>query len=222
MADVEISVRGQSARALMPEVAHVRAGIGSLSAEPADSYDLVVASTNRVVDAAKRRHDAEAGPVLAWSTERVQTWVDRHSGHHRLPPAYHASVRVDVTFADFRELSTWLGECAEIDGFNIEWVSWDLREAHRQDVLAELRVEAVQDARRRAQQYADGLDLGPVQVRAVADQGMLPDASGVYPAREVGEPMAAMSRVAPDMELRPKEIDLYADVEARFVADGGA
>lgn len=222
MADVESAVRGGSLLTAMPEVAHVRAGVGSLSADPAESYDLVVANTSRIAAAVKRRYDAEAGPVLAWSTQSVQTRVDRDRGHRRLPPAYHASVRIDVTFSDFREVSTWLAECAEIDGFNVEGMSWDLREARRQELLAQLRGESVQDARHKAQQYADGLGLGPVQVRAVADQGMLPDLPGRRTAHGTVAPRAAAGTVEPDMELRPEEIELFAQVEARSVADGGA
>lgn len=222
MAEVEISVRGQARRGIMPECARVRASVGSLSAEPGESYDLVVTSTGRVEDAAKRRYDAEAGPVTEISVERIQTWLDRDSDHHRLPPAYHASVRMDVTYSDFRELSTWQAECAEIDGFAVDWVVWDLTDEHRRWVQAELETEAVQEALRKAQQCADALSLGAVQVRTVADQGKLRDAHGTYTAREPGEPMPAIGSAAADHELKPKEIDLYVDVEARFVAEEAA
>ena len=81
----------------------------------------------------------------------------------------------------------------------------------------------MQDAARRAQEYADALGLGPVRPVAVADAGML--SQGISPMGGSG-PAAYLRMAAKDaggggaeLELSPEDIEVSAEVDARFVAD---
>src|SRR5690606_16761492 len=107
-------------------------------------------------------------------------------------------------------------------GLAIEGVDWTLTDAHRDELLVEVRTGAVEDARTKAEVYAAALGLGSVSVLAVADAGMLGD--GRHPVGGGGrDPLPgvrsfAMSGSAPDVELSPHPITVTADVDARFLA----
>jgi uncharacterized protein YggE len=103
-------------------------------------------------------------------------------------------------------------------GFRVGHVEWALTTDRRDDLLRGVRTEAVKDAARRAQQYADALGLGEVRPLAIADSGMLGTASragGGYEIAPVGRAMSVGS--APEIEFEPEDIEVSATVDARFV-----
>ena len=90
---------------------------------------------------------------------------------------------------------------------------WALTDAKRLRVERKTRQQAVRDARRRAQDYADALDLGTVQVRTVSDPGVGgPGQRKVMMASAVTDSIGG----APDVSLRPDDVDIEAHVEATF------
>lgn len=169
-------------------------------------------------------HDADAGPIVAWSSDRMQTWSSRpwNQDGEQLPLVHHAQIGFDAEFADFTALGRWLSSSATIDGLAIEGVEWTLTDAHLDELFVEVRTAAVADARAKAEVYARALGLTRVSVLAVADAGMLGE--GLHPVVGGGHenaPVAralAMSRSAPEVELSPRPITVAADVDARFLA----
>jgi uncharacterized protein YggE len=80
------------------------------------------------------------------------------------------------------------------------------------------RQKAVRDAKRRAQDYADALDLGTVRVRRISD----PDLSERPMEKMIlARSMAVSADGAPAFELRPEEITIAAEVEATFTVPAG-
>lgn len=159
------------------------------------------------------------GPVTWWSAQDLRTWSSRpwNQDGKQLPLVYHAQVRVDVRFRDFTALSRWVAQHTnETEGFGVGRVEWTLTDDRRKELLRQVRTEAVQDAARRAQQYADALDLGAVRPVAIADAGML--GSGMARGRSAEMDLMAAPGSAPDVELAPDEIKVSAAVDARFVA----
>jgi uncharacterized protein YggE len=121
-------------------------------------------------------------------------------------------VGVTAEFNDFAELSRWIVGAAEVAGVRVEWIDWDLTPDRRTDIERRARQDAVRDAQRRAQDYADALDLGPVKIRTISDEGI----------RQ--EPMmagAAMRSSAPEssLDLTPEPIDIDVAVEASFAIE---
>jgi uncharacterized protein YggE len=78
----------------------------------------------------------------------------------------------------------------------------------------------VQDAARRAQEYADALGLGKVRPVAIADAGML--GGGLRPMAGGGAEymrMASAKDSGGELELSPEDIEVSVEVDARFVAE---
>ena len=221
----DITVRGSFTALHPPERGTVRAAISFEGSEMEATYDEVARELEAVKTSVLRLTDGAESPVTWWSADQLRTWSTRpwHEKGKQLPLVHHASVGVEVKFRDFAELSRWVGEhVAGTEGFSVSGVRWTLVATHREQVVAEVRANAVADAVTRAQQYADALGLGPVRPVAIADPGMLginaPTGGGHADVMAV--PAGAPRGGGPDVELFPQDIRVSATVEARFVADG--
>jgi len=218
----EFTVRGSHSAFHRPERGTARVTLGFEGPALQPVYDRVVGDLEAVRTSVDALHDPERGPVTWWATQHVRTWAQRpwNKDGKQLPLVHHASVGVEVKFRDFAVLARWVGQhVAETAGFRLDGVTWALTEAKRLDLERAARTRAVQAAARRAQEYADALDLGPVRAVAVADAGMLGE--GIAP---LGGGSGAYLRMAAaesgaELELSPEDIEVAAAVDARFVVD---
>jgi len=128
-----------------------------------------------------------------------------------------ATVSIAATFTDFDDLAAWVGWSAGVPGLGVAHIAWALTDATRLAAERGTRIEAVRDAKRRAQDYADALGLGPVAVRSISDPGTGgPGMPKVMMARAMSDPGGP-----PQISLRPDEVEIQSQVEATFVAGGG-
>jgi len=218
MADVTITVRGSHSMMLPPQQATVYASVSADGPAPEPVLRVVAAVLAEVRASLSARHDTGAGPVTRYSVEQI------HKGAHRpynqdgrqLPLVHTASASVAATFTDFDDLAAWIEHAASMDGVGINHIQWALTDGDRLAAERRARQEAVRDARTRAQDYADALDLGSVEVRTVSDPG----------ASAPGRVMMARAMPAPDggsfeISLRPEDVEVEAQVEATFAVPDG-
>jgi len=215
MTDVAITVRGTHSVTLPPQQATVYATVSADGPAAEPVLQLVVATLADVNASLQSRHDPAGGPVTRYAVEQI------HKGAHRpynqdgrqLPLVHTASATVTATFTDFADLAAWIEQVAGLDGVGINHIEWALTGDRRQAVEREARQEAVRDARRRAQDYADALELGPVVVRTVSDPGLSgPEQPKIMMARAMAG--------APEIALRPEDVEIAAQVEATFAVPG--
>lgn len=222
MADVEITVRGSHDAKAAPERANVRVRVVRDGPDAEQVIGDAATIAERVRSAVTQLLDPETGPVVTWSSDRMQTWSSRpwNQDGAQLPLVHHAQLGFDVEFADFTVLGRWLSDIAVLDGVVVDGVEWTLTDEHRDALVREVRAGAVADARAKAEVFAEALGLGRVTVLAVADAGMLGD--GIRPVTGgEGTPRGrafAMAAGAPAVEFEPRPITVSADVDARFLA----
>ncbi|BBZ74939.1 hypothetical protein MANY_02760 [Mycolicibacterium anyangense] len=216
MSDVEINVRGAHSVTLPPELGTVHVTLALEGPAPEPVFLAVTTALTEVKASLEARHQTGQGPVTRYSVDQVRMGSHRpwHKDGKKLPLVHTASVSVEATFADFDVLSVWVASAVGVEGLSISHLEWDLTETRRLEVERATRRHAVQDARRRAQDYADALDLGTVVVRSISDTGL---------NRPAPTPRAAMlAQAAPqgggdEFSLRPQDVDVDAEVEATFV-----
>lgn len=220
MTTVEITVRGSHAVTLPPEQATVFATVSAEGAQPQPVFDAVATALASVTASLADRHHVKRGPVRNFVVDQI-----RRGSHHpfnrdgeQLPLVHTAQVSITATFTDFDELSAWAGWSAGVPGMGIGHIDWGLTDATRMRAERKTRQKAVRDACRRAQDYADALDLGKVTVRTVSDPGIGggPVQRKVMMARSVGDAMGT----APEVTLRPDDVQIEAQVEATFTVRG--
>lgn len=219
MAPVEISVRGSHSVTLPPEQATVYAGLTAEGPAAQPVVDAVATGLAEVTDSLTSRHDETAGPVTAFTVEQVRRGSHRPFDRdgRQLAPVHTAAVSITATFTDFGDLAAWVEWSAGVPGLAVNHIDWALTDAERIRVERAVRQEAVRDAKRRAQDYADALDLGRVRVRTISDPGV-----GGPAMRKVMMASAVSDTGAPPhIALRPDEVEISAQVEATFRVDGG-
>ena len=217
----EITVHGAATAHEPPERGIVHATVAYEGPDMEPVYERVARDVEAVKQSVDALRSGENGAVTRWSAQTIRTWSTRpwNEKGKQLPLVHHARVELEVEFGDFTALSRWLA--AHIDatpGVHVSHVQWTLTTERREELLKQVRTEAVKDAARRAQQYADALELGDVRPIAIADSGLLGTGSRTGGEREIGL-MAAPRSVgsAPEIEFEPQDIKVSATVDARFV-----
>ncbi|WP_059021100.1 SIMPL domain-containing protein [Mycobacterium sp. M26] len=217
MSDVEIHVRGAHSVTVPPERGTVHVTLALEGPAPEPVFRAVSSSLAEVKATLEARHHPDQGPVTRYSVDQVRMGSHRpwHKDGKKLPLVHSASVTVEATFADFDALAAWVASAAGVEGLSISYLDWELTDSRRLALERATRQHAVQDARRRAQDYADALELGAVTVRSVSDPGL---------NRPAPAPRAAMlAQAAPpgggaeEFALRPQDVEVSAEVEATFV-----
>ena len=220
MALVQITVRGTHTVTVHPEQATVHAMLSGEGRSAESVFQAVAARLAEVRNSLECRHQPKNGPVTRYVIDQIRIGSHRpfHPDGGQLPPVHTASVSITATFTDFDDLAAWIRWCAPIDRLGITYIDWALTAATRRKVERKTRQQAVRDARRRAQDYADALDLGAVEVSSISDPGLGgPVQRTVLMAGASAAPAAGPG----DFALRPDAVEVAAEVEAVFIVHGG-
>lgn len=217
---VDIHVRGSHTAELPPTRATVHATVSQDGPDPAPVFAAVTASLGVLRSSIEVLHHRDNKAVTWFAIDQVRLGSHRpwNSDREQLPLVHNATVSVTVRFRDFDALGRWVSANAGLAGLNVGAVDWTLTRRSRLRAERRARQEALRDARRRAQDYADALGLGKVRVRTVSDPGL---AGPVQRKVMLAGAMAAAPAGPPEIDLRPKDVEVHAEVEATFVADGG-
>ena len=215
MSAIEINVRGSHTVTLPPERATVHASLAMEGPDPEPVFRAVEATLADITRSIASLHHPKRGPVTWYSVEQVRMSAHRpwNSDGIQLPLVHSASVTITAKFSDFDELAKWVSANAGADGLGISHIDWALTEAKRTDVERRTRQKAVRDAKRRAQDYADALDLGSVRVRSISDPGT----SRPVAAKRMAMMADGAGGGTPALTLRPEDVEIGAEVEATFV-----
>ncbi len=161
--------------------------------------------------------------VGVWSSDQVRVYSHRpwDADGKRGAMVHVARVQVGAEFTDFERLSGFLDFWSGTDGVEIAGVSWDVSAKNRRAYETEVRKAAVDDAVAKAQSYANAVRRGKVVALQLADPGMLnhhvESASALPMLAKAG--FTDSAGVGPELDLRPDEIIIHIDVDARFQAD---
>ena len=218
-----ITVQGHFTAWYPAERATVRLAVGVDGDERESVLASATAAVQTLTESVKKLHDADAGPVTWWSSDRIRVWAQRpwNTEGKQLPPVHHAAISVTVKFKDFDVLADWLTEAATVPGVEVSGIEWALTDAKRVSVTTEVRSRAVKDAADKARVFAQAIGLGQLTAVAIADPGMLgvsgsddPSAPTMLRALAVGP---ADHGGAP-LGFTPEDIEVAASVDARFEA----
>ena len=218
MPETVITVQGGHDAYYPAERATVTVAIAFEGPERAGVVARTTAGTQALVAGIRDRHHPERGPVTWFSSDRIQVWSHRpfNDKGEQVPLVHHAQTTTRAKFRDFDELAGWVERAAAYPGVRVDGIEWALTEQTRQAAISEVRTRAVEEARAKAQTYADALGLSGLRCVAIADPGLLGD-TGATP----GYQPAAFSRQAKEnggLAFTPEDIAVSAAVDARFVA----
>jgi uncharacterized protein len=210
---VTISVRGESHVDVPPELGTVHLAVRATDRDATTAYERVLRRTADLSAELTNLH--ESGLVLRWSVDPVSRWEDHEPTSSRRLHEVRQTVR--FTMPNREHIADWLSTSADDDSLEIHGVDWSLTDETTHRLLREVRAAALSDARARAQDYADAAGLGRPQLTALSDTGLLDGAGG---AELFGARLRSGSGDDLGQSVRPEDIRVTAEVEARFTAIG--
>ncbi|WP_157155473.1 MULTISPECIES: SIMPL domain-containing protein [unclassified Diaminobutyricimonas] len=219
MTETIITVKGRFSSAYPPERARVELSVSFEGSDRDSVFEGTTVAADLVRDEITDLHDHTHGPVTAWTSDSVHVWSHRPWSEEgrRLNPVFHAAMAFSATFNDFEALARFIERVAVIDGVTVGAIDWTLTDARRTAVTAEVRSRAVKDAVAKASVYAQSIGLASVRAIAIADPGMLGDQTLATTARFEAD-MLRMTGAGGELQFRPEDIEVIAEVDARFVA----
>lgn len=209
---VTISVRGESQVDAPAELGTVHVTVHASDRDGKAAYERVL---RRSADlSAELTNLQDSGVVLRWSVDPVSRWWNSEPKSSRRQHGVRQTVR--FTMPGPEHVADWLGAAADDETLDSHGVEWSLTDETSGRLLREVRAAAVADARARAQDYADAAGLGSPRLTALADTGLLSDSGG----REAFSPRLRSHSAVHELgqTVRPEDIRVSAEVEARFVA----
>ncbi len=223
MPDTVITVRGEYTARHDAERALVSASVSLDGPEREPLVEAVVASAELLTASLRELREAPDAAVASWSSDRIRVWADRpwNDRGEQLPLVHHAVLDVRAEFRSVDALATWVERAVTGDGVTVDGIRWDLTEAKRSALTAEVRSRAVRDAVDKATVIANSIGLGTVRAVAIADPGMLGEGGG---GAEAPRPafaraaLAAADTTGPALSFTPELIEVTAAVDARFHA----
>lgn len=222
MSPTTISVRGRSTSRHSPERAIVHLAVRFDGSERQKTLDTTLRAAERLREDLEAQHDDATGPVVRWAGESIQVWGERpwNEAGKQLPLVYHATAGFTVEWNDFGAMSDWVAGAAATDGIQLGRIEWRLTEESRRQAEETIRAEAVADALAKARGYATALGLGTVEPSELADVGLLDahSAPAFVGARMMAMDSSGAAESGPELRLEPEDIEVSAEVEARFIA----
>ena len=224
-AETIITVQGTASDWFDAERATVNVTVSHDGPKREPVFEATTTVGAQVTAALKELEAAHA--ITRWSSDRVSVWSNRpwNNEGKQLAPVYYAALAASARFQDFDALSAFVEQFATVTGVTIASISWDLTEEKRLAVTTEIQTKAVQDAVVKATTYARAGGLTTVTPVAIADPGMLGDASsgggGPQPMARGGSAkmmMAMDTQGGSQLTFTPDKIEVSAAVDARFLA----
>ncbi len=210
-----ITTAGESNLDVDPELAELYL---TIAAQEPDRTLAVRKVTERAAQA-KVVLDSYSAAIERTETGGVSVYPQYKDGNNRII-GYQASLSSTVRVTDFAVLGEMLGALGRCDGASFHGPNWRLRDNSEHYRAA--RLAAVEDALRRARDYAAALGTQVTGLIELADSGLL---SGGNADHGGGSMMmargfagaAGMSDAAqPAFDLQPARQSVTARIEARF------
>ncbi len=191
-----------TARAKQPSAAESERALAELTTRTDEVLDRFVSIISGTSTAA-----LSIRPNSYWHPETGRTVIDGHVGERG----------VRITIADPAQVGSLIRALYDAASVEVSGPDWELAEDN--PVPAQIRRDAAQDARQRAEQYADGLGLSVGGVAFVREPGIPAEPPGV--ARALAFQADAELASGPTIELSAAEIRLSTSVEVGFRIEPG-
>jgi uncharacterized protein len=224
MTETLITVRGDYSARFPAERATAAVAVSTDGADRAAVFAQATDAAETVRASIAALHNGDDGPVTWWSSDAVsisnyRPWSPEGK---QLDIVYTAAIGFRATFNDFAALALWVDHIATVAGVSVSGIDWALTEATREAATADVRRRAVADAVAKATTFAEAISLSTVTAIAIADPGMLGNASsaggGDIEPRMMSKASMDAGSASMGLSLRPEEIEVSSAVDVRFSA----
>lgn len=223
MAPIKINVTGSSTIHEPPERAVLTFQAQSEGAAADEVSRQVTSTANQLQQTLHElKTDTSTGtpPITTFKTSSMHSWTERprdRDGNSK-PHIYHAQVRFQATFHDFKKLGSVAGHLAALPTVGISNITWQLTPETERRLSTHTRKSAMKDAIEKAEELASvvGRAVEPVDV-SNSDGG-----SGYYPGNRKRAPAlrcmygGSMDDENEELDLTPEDVELTTSLDVVF------
>lgn len=211
-----VTVRGEVVLEVEPEIARVSVTIAARDSDRAKALRLLNERGRGIDDIVRTFGDAV--DKVETAAVHVSPQLKNRKPQEKIS-GYVATVHHTLTVVDFTRLGELIAMIADQDLVEVAGPWWGLRPdsaTHRR-----ARMQATQDAVRRARDYAEAVGSALVGLVALADAGLMSEMPGPVAPLAMAAAMGPMRSRAPapeafTFEITPVKQVVRASVEARF------
>lgn len=202
----QLSVSGRGEAVAVPDMATINLGVTAQEATAAEALDATSKVAARII-ARLEAFEIAARDVQTsgLSLQPVYTRYDRDNGRPPEITGFRASNQVTVRVRDLDILGDVLGAVTGDGANSLDGLSFGVTE--EEPLLDEARRDAVADARRKAELYAEAAGVSLGRVLSISEQGG---------GRPVPMPMAEMRMAADSVPIAQGETGFSAQVSLVF------
>lgn len=200
-----VAVRGEVTRDVFPEIAHL--GV-TVSARDGDRQRTLTRLAQRSEDL-RTALDRYGDAIERRESSRLVIWPETRRSGERVR-TYNGSLTTTVTIADFTVLGELVLRLADQEMTSVSGPWWSLRPGSQ--AYRDARRDAIEDAVRRAREYAGAVGARLTRLIEITDVGM-----GAQPVpRMMTLAAGAPQGGPPQLILDPQLQTVHVQVEARF------
>jgi uncharacterized protein YggE len=211
----DIKVYGYARAARTPDRAELRLQVNKWGRDWESIHRSVTAEVAALTDTIARLGADHPQAVY----EHLISQISQKSWTDNIGPAYSETVDVTATFTDFQVMSDWVFRQSS-DTVHIMGIEWGLSVPARNEMSIALSVEAMYDARRKAETYAVAAGLTILGIRTLADPGLVTqeEAAPATPAPTV-KPTPKTGTPSDSIDITPAPIETEVRIAVHFVAE---
>jgi len=209
----DISVYGYACDTRIADRAQLRFQVSRWGREWDSTHETVKTAIASVMDDLDQlsadNPRALSEPSIAQICQK--SWIDD------IGVAYSESVDISVSFVDFQVMTAWILQ-QPTEMFHTHSIEWSLSQAVRDETSIALSVQAVRDARRKAEIYATAAGLVITGVSKLDDSCVLD--AGPDPEAPVEDHPGLLDEAAPgEITISPTNITTEMRILAYFLAE---
>jgi len=215
MPQTDIEVHGFARDIRTPDRAEVRLQVSKWGRDLASIHQAVAAAVSGLTTTIE---NLEATKPDALDSHDI-TQISQRSWTDDIGTAYAESVNVTVVFCDFQAMSQWIFQ-QSTDLVQVEGITWKLSSASQNTISISLRIEAMKDARRKAETFAVAAGLVITSIETLTDDDVSDDSTASAPA--IPEPPSGRSASANGhlgINITPVPLETTVHLTAHFLAE---
>lgn len=227
MAPITINVTGTSTFHHAPEQAQLSFYAQSDGPSADEVSRSVTATTNHLQETlrelrADTNTETNTPPLTNFKTSSLHSWSERprdRDGNYK-DRIYHAQLRIEATFVDFKRLASFAGRLAAFPTVSISNIAWQLKPETSRALSSQTRKLAMADAIEKAADLAGvvGRAVEPVEV-SDSGSGNGPGSGMLYGGARKMRVAAASSSMDDDrqeLDLTPEDVELSSSLYVVF------
>ena len=228
MAPVTIVVEGSSILYRRAERAVMSISVSSegknqekVSSEVTQTSNSLQAMLRDLAPRTENGEPAARAAVTHWTMRSLSTgsYVPYTDKGNKSERKFTASTSFEVKFRDFAKLGTVATTLSSMPHVSIRSIDWRLTDKTKDGLGSQARKDAIGDAMKKAQDYAEAIGGGKLAPFEVTEGAALNAASAYQPQQRLMAVRASGGAYGDELNFEPEDVSVVSNITVKFSAE---